>query len=667
MMRSGKVSAATQSLSEEASSGVQPMNRETIHLEDKDPQANNQEDKLFPGDYVPPNVVIFYSITGELIWKKAVKTTGGAGSSGMNANSWRVLLSTAKLKDKAQGLRNAIAILMKKLATLLCHHTHALTANRLVPFKKHPDGCRPIGIGEVLRRIIGKYIIETTIDDVKKAVGNLQVCAGQRAGGVAAIHSMRTIYNKPDCEGVLLVDATNAFNFLNRRATIHNIKVSCPSLARYVENTYKDPTQLCIATGSKRQIGKIQAEEGISQGDPIAMAIYAMGIAALLNEHVANADDLTGAGKIDKLKAWWDQIVTLGLQVGYHPNTRKSFLIFKPKYYDHAENLFSGSNVVIIKEGQRHLRAAIGTYVFKEEFVKEKVGVWVKEIETLSNFAKTEPPAAYTSFTHGVKYRWNHLPRTIPDVSPLIKPLEKAVKDSFIPALLKGHQLIPEDRAVLALPPTLGGLGIVNPVEMAAPEHQNSIRLMAALTENIVAQNADKERNVEEIARIRQFIEKERQQAQQAALLRLTSILPDNLQRKLDIAQEEGASNWLTTLPIQAKGFFLNKEEFCDALALRYGWPIDGLPNQCACGADYNMTHDMVCKTGGYVSIRQDEVRDLTVKMLKEVCVDVTTEPVLLRLEGEELQHATANRSPEAWVDLSARGFGHEVSERLVI
>ena len=202
----------------------------------------------------------------------------------MNANSWRVLLSTAKFKEKAQGLRNAIAILTKKLATSPCHHTHALTANRLVPFKKHPDDCRPIGIGEVLRRIIGKCIMETTKDDVKKAFGNLQVCAGQRAGGEAAIHSMRRIYDQPDCEGVLLVDATNAFNSLNRRATLHNIKVSCPSLAQYVENIYKDPTQLYIATRSKRQNSNIQAEEGTTQGDPIAMAMYALGLAALLNE-----------------------------------------------------------------------------------------------------------------------------------------------------------------------------------------------------------------------------------------------------------------------------------------------------------------------------------------------------------------------------------------------
>ena len=36
-----------------------------------------------------------------------------------------------------------------------------------------------------------------------------------------------------------MVDASNAFNNINREATIHNIKVKCPALAKYVENTYK--------------------------------------------------------------------------------------------------------------------------------------------------------------------------------------------------------------------------------------------------------------------------------------------------------------------------------------------------------------------------------------------------------------------------------------------
>ena len=310
------------------------------------------------------------------------------------------------------------------------------------------------------------------------------------------------------------------------------------------------------------------------------MTMYALGLTALLNEikyetteikHVAYADDLTGAGKIDKLKAWWDLIEIHGPEVGYQPNARKSFLIVKPEYYERAVHLFSDSDVVIAPEGQRHLGAAIGTADFRKEFVQEKVNEWVKEIETLSNFAKTEPHAAYTAFTHGIKHRWNYLMRTIPDVSPLLQPLENAIKDSFLSVLLKGHQLSDEERAILALPPRLGGLGIVNPVEMAATEHQNSIRLTAALTENIVAQNADEEINMEEQSRIRQTIEKERQQAQQAALHRLTLLLPDNLQRRLNIAQEVGASNWLTTLLIQAKGFCLNKHEFCDTLALRCG------------------------------------------------------------------------------------------------
>ena len=125
----------------------------------------------------------------------------------------------------------------------------------------------------------------------------------------------------------------------------------------------------------------------------------------------------------------------------------------------------------------------------------------------------------------------------------------------------------------------------------------------------------------------------------------------------MEIAQEVGASNWLTTLPIRAKGFSLNKQEFTDALALRYGWPVEGLPEQCACGSVYDTNHAMTCKKGGFVCIRHDEVRDLTVKMLKEVCVEVTTEPVLLPLDGEQLRHRTANSSREARVDISARGF----------
>ena len=43
--------------------------------------------------------------------------------------------------------------------------------------------------------------------------------------------------------------------------------------------------------------------------------------------------------------------------------------------------------------------------------------------------------------------------------------------------------------------------------------------------------------------------------------------------------------------------------------------------------------------------------------MLKEVCHDVSTEPILLPLEGEHLRYRTANTTNEARVDVCARGF----------
>ena len=105
------------------------------------------------------------------------------------------------------------------------------------------------------------------------------------------------------------------------------------------------------------------------------------------------------------------------------------------------------------------------------------------------------------------------------------------------------------------------------------------------------------------------------------------------------------------------KGFSLNKQDFVDALAMRYGWPMNGLPRQCACGIDFDTTHAMNCKTGGFICIRHDEVRDLTAQMLGEVCHDIRVEPVLNPTNRRTFVHQSTNTSEDARVDVSARGF----------
>ena len=60
----------------------------------------------------------------------------------------------------------------------------------------------------------------------------------------------------------------------------------------------------------------------------------------------------------------------------------------------------------------------------------------------------------------------------------------------------------------------------------------------------------------------------------------------------------------------------------------------------------------MSCKRGGFISIRHNDLRELTANMMSEVCKDTEIEPKLTLLSGEELQGRTSNNSNKARVDI---------------
>ena len=65
----------------------------------------------------------------------------------------------------------------------------------------------------------------------------------------------------------------------------------------------------------------------------------------------------------------------------------------------------------------------------------------------------------------------------------------------------------------------------------------------------------------------------------------------------------------------------------------------------------------MVCHMGGFPTIRHNELRDITATLLTEVCHNVTTEPTLQPLSGENFDARSTNTSDGARVDIRARGF----------
>ncbi len=72
----------------------------------------------------------------------------------------------------------------------------------------------------------------------------------------------------------------------------------------------------------------ILSQEGATQGDNLAMPMYAISSRPLIDKvasensqisQVWYADDATGAGKIDNLRKYWDDISKEGPKFGYFP------------------------------------------------------------------------------------------------------------------------------------------------------------------------------------------------------------------------------------------------------------------------------------------------------------------------------------------------------------
>ena len=88
-------------------------------------------------------------------------------------------------------------------------------------------------------------------------------------------------------------------------------------------------------------------------------------------------------------------------------------------------------------------------------------------------------------------------------------------------------------------------------------------------------------------------------------------------------------------------------------------WTPPRLPASCVCGQAFTVEHALSCSHGGYLGLRHNEVRDLLGEVLDEICVNVSLDPSLKPLDGEQLA-PTVNSSESARVDIKAGGFWGE-------
>ena len=165
-----------------------------------------------------------------------------------------------------------------------------------------------------MRRIICKAILTVLKSHMLNITGYQQLCTGLGSGCEVAVHAVVDLFEEDTTHGFIQTDASNTFNSINRTLLLHNVKISCPKIATYINNCYMKPFRLFITGGEE-----ISSNKGTTQEDLIAMEMYALGLMPLLTSiisnytgnliHVAFADELIGVGKIHESIEWWKNVL----------------------------------------------------------------------------------------------------------------------------------------------------------------------------------------------------------------------------------------------------------------------------------------------------------------------------------------------------------------------
>jgi hypothetical protein len=308
------------------------------------------------------------------------------------------------------------------------------------------------------------------------------------------------------------------------------------------------------------------------------------------------------------------KLIKIGPHFGYHPEPDKSFVICPLADQAAAKAAFEavGLNKVSYVRGHRYVGGFVGSTAMKNRWLDPKVVDWVEGVKKLAMVAERYPQSAYAGFTQSLQAEWQYICRCVPGAGQHLEPVETAIRELFIPALLgvPGAEVKDGLRTLLGNGVKQGGLNIRNPVEGAARTHQASVEAGETLVASLMAGGElDLELHQQTVRKAGATARKERVEGEQAFLKGMMATSSRAVKKRLERIGECGA--WLSTTPNKLNGNLLSMEEWRDNARLRYGWRPIGLCERCdGCGAGFSVEHALSCKKGGLVGQRHDDVAD---------------------------------------------------------
>ena len=218
----------------------------------------------------------------------------------------------------------------------------------------------------------------------KPACGTEQLAGGVEAGIEGAIHAARLQWAQHFQEedwGFLLIDARNAFNDENRTAMLWAVRNEWPSGAQFTFNFYPHWATLGVRNTADGSVHFLHSKEGMTQGDPLAMITYGIGVLPLIrvlrtdHPQVSQpwyADDAGAGGKFGVVMPHFRDLQLKGPAQGYFSEPTKSILVVSVQNLPRATEFFRGMGVQIVT-GSRYLGGFVGEWETERQWFRTKV------------------------------------------------------------------------------------------------------------------------------------------------------------------------------------------------------------------------------------------------------------------------------------------------------